>query len=233
MKLQRCALYTAVGYFRKITNSTGEAYPIVVINEQEYRLDLQEMTIWTILNWRLLEVQGIEKYYEQLSCELKLMEYRTLENCLGRLVTRGLVAVGYGDTDQEALYNLLRDLYVVPISESLPLRTVTFLKMILLDGVPFRKAWGLFRRVQLEDSEVKVMSLAKQALLSTAELIKCVDLGITDISTDDKLMDMLYDDTETTSDNIGELMRVSRCRESVTLAVANLCLHKQIIFVRV
>ena len=233
MKLQRCALYTAVGYFRKITNSTGEAYPIVMINEQEYRLDLQEMTIWTILNWRLLDVQGIEKYYEQLSCELKLMEYRTLENCLGRLVTRGLVAVGYGDTDQEALYDLLRDLYVVPISESLPLRTVTFLKMILLDGVPFRKAWGLFRRVQLEDSEVKVISLAKQALLSTAELIKCVDLGIKDISTDDKLMDMLYDDTETTSDNIGELMRVSQCRESVTLAVANLCLHKQIIFVRV
>ena len=161
------------------------------------------------------------------------MEYRTLENCLGRLVTRGLVAVGYGDTDQEALYNLLRDLYVVPISESLPLRTVTFLKMILLDGVPFRKAWGLFRRVQLEDSEVKVMSLAKQTLLSTAELIKCVDMGVTDISTDEKLMNALYCDTETTSDNIGEMMRVSQNRESVILAVANLCLHKQIIFVRV
>ena len=233
MKLERRALYTAVGYFRKVTNSSGETYPVVLVNQQEYRMDLQEMTVWTILNWRLLDAQGVEKYYEPMCSDLRLTEYRTLENCLGRLVTRGLVAVGYGDTDQEALYDLLRDLYVVPISESLLLRTVTFLKMILLDGVPFRKAWGLFQRVHLEDSEVKVMFLAKQALLSTAELIKCVDLDVTGISTDEKLMDMLYDDIETTSDNIGELMRVSQNRESVTLAVANLCLHKQIIFVRV
>lgn len=40
------------------------------------------------------------------------------------------------------------------------------------------------------------MDLAKQALLSTAELIKCIDLGITNLSTDEKLMDTLYGDTE-------------------------------------
>ena len=232
MKLERRTLYTAVGYFRKVINSSGETYPVVLVDQQEYRMDLQEMTVWTILNWRLLDAQGVEKYYEPMCRDLRLTEYRTLENCLGRLVTRGLVAVGYGDTDREALYDLLSGLYVVPISESLSLRALTFLKMILLDGVPFRKAWGLFRRVQLEESELKVMSLAKQALLSTAELIKCVDLGVTDISTDEKLMDVLYCDTETTSDNIGETMRVSQNREAVTLAVANLFLNKQIILDR-
>ena len=232
MKLERRILYTAVGYFRQVTNSNGETYPVVLVNQQEYRMDIQEMTVWTLLNWRLLDMQGVEKHYEPMCRDLRLTEYRTLEHCLGRLVTRGLVAAGYGETDQEALYDLLSSLYVVPISESLPLRAVTFLKMILLDGVSLRKAWELFRRVQLEDGEVRVMELAKQTLLSTAELIKCVDMGVTDISTDEKLMNALYCDTETTSDNIGEMMRISSSRKSVTMAVASLCLHKQIIFDR-
>ena len=232
MKLEQRILYTAVGHFRQVTNSNGETYPVVLVNQQEYRMDIQEMTVWTLLNWRLLDMQGVEKHYEPMCRDLRLTEYRTLENCLGRLVTRGLVAVGYGDTDQEALYDLLSGLYVVPISESLPLRALTFLKMILLDGVPFHKAKELFRRVQLDDGEVRVMELAKQTLLSTAELIKCVDMGVTDISTDEKLMNALYCDTETTSDNIGEMMRVSQNRESVILAVANLCLLKQIVFDR-
>ena len=60
-----------------------------------------------------------------------------------------------------------------------------------------------------------------------------MDLGVTDVSSDDKVMDALYNDTDATSDNMGDLMRASQSREPVTLSVANLCLHKQIIFERV
>ena len=122
---------------------------------------------------------------------------------------------------------------MVPISESLPLRTATFMKLLLLDGVPFARAKQIFRKAKLSDGEARVMALAKQALLSTAELVKCVELGVTDVSRDDKVMDALYCDADTTSDNIGELMRVSQNRGPVTLSVANLCLRKQIIFERV
>ena len=52
---------------------------------------------------------------------------------------RGLIARGVGDTDFEALYDLLDGLYVVPLSESLPLKLAAFGKL-LLDGVPFSKA---------------------------------------------------------------------------------------------
>ena len=175
----------------------------------------------------------MEVFYEPMFRTLMLEERRTLENCLGRLVTRGLVAVGHGETNFEALYDLLGGLYVVPISESLPLRTVTFLKMLLLDGVPFARAKQIFHKVRLSEGEARVMALARQALLSTAELIRCVDLGVTDVSSDDKVMDALYNDTDATSDNMGDLMRASQSREPVTLSVANLCLHKQIIFERV
>lgn len=232
MKMNRRTLYTAVGHFRNVTTRAG-AYPVVLVNRQEYRMDPQEMTVWSILNWRLLDSQGVEEYYEPMFRTLMLEERRTLEHCLGRLVTRGLVAAGYGETDFEALYDLLSSLYVVPISESLPLRTATFLKMLLLDGVPFARAKQIFRKARLSEGESRVMDLARQTLLSTAELIRCVDLGVTDVSSDNKVMDALYSDADATSDNMGDLMRASQSRERVTLSVANLCLHKQIIFERV
>lgn len=227
MNMRKRTLYTAVGHFQNVTTRDG-AYPVVLVN-----LDPQEMTIWSILNWRLLDPQSVEVFYEPMFRTLMLEERRALENCLGRLVTRGLVAVGHGETNFEALYDLLGGLYVVPISESLPLRTATFLKMLLLDGVPFAQAKQIFRKARLSEGEARVMSLARQALLSTAELIRCVDLGVTDVSSDDKLMDALYSDADATSDNMGDLMRTSQSREPVTRSVARLCLHKQIIFERV
>ena len=42
--------YTAVGYFHRRNDGHGNIYPIVFVNRQEYLLDPQEMTVWTILN---------------------------------------------------------------------------------------------------------------------------------------------------------------------------------------
>ena len=154
MNTRRRTLYTAVGHFRSVTTKDG-AYPVVLVNRQEYQMDPQEMTVWSILNWRLVDAQGVEEHYEPMFQALRLEERRTLEHCLDRLVTRGLVAAGRGETDFEALYDLLSGLYVVPISESLPLRTVTFLKMLLLDGVPFARAKQIFHKVRLSEGEAR------------------------------------------------------------------------------
>lgn len=224
--------YTAVGHFRCEHDKHGNIYPVVFVNRQQYLLDPQEMTVWTILNWRLLDARQAEEKYNPMAREFKLMEYRTFENCLHRLEIRGLIASGTGDTDIDALYNLLCDLYVVPISESLPLRIAAFLKM-LFQGVPLAAAKRLFTRVTLPVQEAQILRLSKQALLSTAELIKCVELGVSDLSTDMKIMDTLYADDYTTSDNISYAMRDVKCVAQVTLAVANLFLSKKIIFDRV
>ena len=77
------------------------------------------------------------------------------------------------------------------------------------------------------------MALSRQALLSTAELIKCVEVGVTDVSTDEKLMSALIDNDYTTSDSIAFEMLQAEQRVPVTMAVANLYLRKQIIFERV
>ena len=225
--------YTALGHFRRRTTGLGRSYPVIIINQQEYDVDIQEMALWTALNWRLLDFPRVRAEYEKLEQDCVIPARRTLENCLGRLCTRGLVASGTGGTDFEALYDLLGGLYVSPLSESLPLRLAAFLKLTLLKGVPIFKARELFQKDRPSEEEAQVMALSRQALLSTAELIKCVELGVRDISTDEKLMDALYNDEDTTSDNIADMMLTAKSRERITAAVANLYLRKQIIFQRV
>lgn len=195
-------------------------------------MDMQEMTVWTALCWRLMDYKQLQNKYEQLAKELPFCKY-TLESCVERLKTRGLIAAGSGETDFDALYDLLGGLYVVPISERFPLRLATFLKLVLIKSVPAKQAGILFQRDHPNEQEAKVIALSKQALLSTAELIKCFDVGAQDISNGRKLMDALYNDFDTTSDNISFLMQGSLNKAPVTTAVANLYLRKQIIFERV
>lgn len=225
--------YTAVGHFQRRTNSQGQSCPVIIINQKEYYVDIQEMALWTALNWRLLEARQVMEEYEKLDKECAIPARRPLEDCLGRLCTRGLVASGAGETDFEALYDLLGGLYVAPLSESLPLRLAAFLKLTIRKGVSPAKAWALFRRDRPNEQEARVMALSRQALMSTAELVKCAEVGVRDVSTDEKLMDALYNDDDTTSDNIADMMLTAKSREWVTVAVANLYLRKQIIFQRV
>lgn len=225
--------YTAVGNFRRKRDSSGQTYPVIMVNRKEYMVDRQEMALWTCLNWRITNMEQAREHYEKLEQSLYPYITRTFENCLKRLEVRGLVVSGNGDTDFEALYDLLGGLYVIPISESIPLRVMTFLKMVLLEGVAVSKARQLFQRDRPNQREAQILALSKQALLSTAELIKCAEVGAKDISTDEKLMDALYDDEDTTSDNIADMMLTAESRERITMAVANLYLRKQIIFQRV
>lgn len=233
MRSKNRTFYTAVGHFRTKSDGRGKTYPVVIINQQEYMLDPQEMTVWTILNWRLLEYPMVDWHYDDMVRKLPLTEFRTLEDCLARLVTRGLVASGTAENTPDALYDLLGCLYVVPISKSVPLRLITFFKLMLLDHVPFRKAKQLFQHPALSDHEAQVLGLARQALLSTAELVKCVERDIIDVSSDERIMEALYGDTDTTCDNIADLMRGAKNREAAVMAVANLYLRKMVIFDRV
>ena len=74
------------------------------------------------------------------------------------------------------------------------------------------------------------MKLIGQNRLSVGELIKCIECGIVDVSTNDKLMDSLYDDDITTYKNIGTLFRTYDSCNPVLEAVATLYLNKHILF---
>ena len=91
----------------------------------------------------------------------------------------------------------------------------------------------LFRKDRRTDYESRVMRLSRQALLSTAEIIKCVEQDVFSLPSERVLMEKVYGDSETTCQNIASLMKNSRSSQAVTLAVANLYLRQQIIFERI
>lgn len=230
--MEKRTFYTAVGHFRRKTDANGQSYPVILVNQEEYLVDIQEMSVWTILTWRLLTYQQAEDQYNWFTGAWLTNPTRTFESCLKRLEVRGLVASGTGSTDFEALYDLLGGLYVVPLSESLPLRLAAFLKLALR-GAPLAAAKELFQRDKPSPLEARVMSLSRQATLSTAELVKCAEVDVQDVSSGEKIMEALYNDDHTTSNNIHWEMLQSDHRAPITQAVANLYLRKQIILERV
>ena len=223
--------YTAVGHFCRKKDGNGQSFPVVIVNRKEHILDIQETAIWTTLCWSMMDIQKLEMKYDQIMAG-QPAQRRSFEFCVERLQTRGLVASGTGKTDFDAIYDLLGGLYVVPISEHLPLRTITFLKLILIRGVSWKRACILFQHDCRNEREEQVMALSKQALLSTAELIKCAEGGIDDVSTDEKLLNALYSDADSTSENLPDMMRGSAKQLPITLAITNLYLRKQIILER-
>lgn len=225
-------LYTAVGRFQKKGAIGGLSCPVIFVGSKEYMVDLQEMLLWTTLSWRILEPQEIGGLYQSKAAEVGYATPRSWDACLNRLKQRGLVVSGTGETGEDALYHLLSCLYVVPVSSSLLLRTIIFLKSTLIRGAKVGDVKKVFERPAMTDCERQVYRLSKQALLSTAEMIKCVEKKALDLSTNEKLLDILYDDEETTSDNIASLVRCMDSRQPVLLAVANLYLSQQIILER-
>lgn len=91
----------------------------------------------------------------------------------------------------------------------------------------------LFHKDRRTDYESRVMRLTHQALLSTAEIIKCVEQDVFSLPSEQVLMEKVYGDSETTCQNIASMMKNSRSSQAVTLAVANLYLRQQIIFERI
>lgn len=225
-------LYTAVGRFQKKGCAGGISCPVIFAGQQEYSVDLQEMMLWTILNCRILEAHEIGELYRSKALEVGYDTHRSWEDCLNRLHQRGLVVSGSGETGEDALYNLLSCLYVIPISNSTLLRLITFLKLTLVNGKSFTVAKRVFHRQPMTDCEKQVYELSRQALLSTAEIIKCVDKKATKLTSGERILEILYDDEVTTSDNIASLVRCMDSRQPVILAVANLYLSQQIIFER-
>ena len=191
------------------------------------------MLLWSILNWRILELDEIQALYERRAQETGFSASRPMEDCLCRLVQRGLVADGSGETASDSLYNLLSELYIVPISDSLMLRFLSFVRLTIFRQIPFAVTKKYLVKDKRSEDEKQVMHLANQAILSTAELIKCFQRKKLDFCCEEELLDELYGDDVTTSDNMAFMVQyLPECRP-VILSVANLYLRRQIIFERI
>lgn len=222
--------YVAVGLFKLNRKDSNKPFPTVILSGKECKLDIQEMTVWTSLNWKILTLDELEMFYNERESRYNLICSRSLEETIERLIVRGLIAEGVGDTDEEALYNLISNLYVIPLYQSLTMRILSFLRLTLLHNISYKKAKTVFEYDKKSTSEKRIMNLAFSAPMSTAEIIKCVDKKINCILSEDDVVEFLYDDVKTTSENIAETSRNLPSSVHVLSDILNLYLRRQILF---
>ena len=55
-------LYTAVGRLEREANGCGHSCPVIVLGGERYMVDMQEMVVWTALNWRISK-------WDDISCQ--------------------------------------------------------------------------------------------------------------------------------------------------------------------
>lgn len=228
--MQNITIYTAVGRLEMHSEPNQPPFPTVILRGKEYYIDRQELLLWGCLNWRLLKKDQISVHYEKLAITASYISCRSWEQCLNRLLLRGLVIEGSGDTEYDALYDLLAPLNIVPIGGGLFARLFSFAKLTLWNNVPLSTASRLLKPDQRNDCEKRVMKLVTQTLLSVAEVVRCIDQGIYSVSSTDAVVEQLYNDESTTSLNLPCLAKTdSNCRRVIS-AIANLYLRQQIIF---
>lgn len=223
-------LYTAVGRLTKELSSHGIDCPIVKLRNREYQLDTQELIVWSCLSWRIVRRPEIDTFYAKMIENAPFVPSRTLDACVDRLLVRGLIVCGSGETEYDALYDLLSGMYIMPVGRNRPLQLLTALKLVLKARVPLSAVKRILRRDRRTPNEKQVMSLANQVLLSTAEIIRCVELGVETLRNNESVIESIYSDRDTTSDNIAALVKTAPCTKNVIAAVANLYLRKQVLF---
>jgi len=225
-------LYTAIGRYEFRKNETGDKLPVIITEDQEYELDLWEMILWSSLIWNIHTHEEITKIFYQKEHEAHVLGELSCDTYLDRLQVQGLIVSGHGITAADALHDLLSRLYIIPVSANFLTKTAAFLHLTFTKHIPLKVTKRIFDKPDFTESEKRILRLTRQARLSVGELIKCVECGITDVSTNDKLMDALYDDDVTTYKNIGTLFRTSDACNPVLEAVASMYLNKHILFER-
>ena len=222
-------LYTAIGKYEFRRDKDGNKQPVIIAEEKEYTLDIWEMILWSSLIWKIHTHDEITKIFYKKEREVHVLGDLSCETYIDRLESTGLIVSGHGITAVDALHDLLSKLYVIPVTANFFTKSAAFLHLTFVKRIPYKVTKHIFDKPQFSTAEAKVMKLAGQNRLSVGELIKCVECGIVDVSTNDKLMDSLYDDDITTYKNIGTLFRTCDSCNPVLEAVASLYLNKQIV----
>ena len=225
-------LYTALGKYELKKDTDGNKFPVIIAEEKEYTLDPWEMILWSSLIWNILTCEEVRNVFYAKEREAHILGELPCESYIDSLERKGLIVSGHGITAVDALHDLLSGLYVIPIRANLLSKTSAFLHLTFIKRIPYKVTKHIFDKPQFSAAEAKVLQLAGQNRLSVGELIKCVECGIVDVATNDKLMDSLYTDEITTYKNIGTLFRTCDACNPVLEAVATLYLNKHILFER-
>lgn len=218
--------YTAIGSYK----ISKDGLPVIITDGRECALSAHELLLWSTLAFRILTYKELRTEFYKKERELHILGELDFEHYLNRLISRRLIVSGKDDTGVDALYDLLGHLYIQTIPDSLPVKALTFIKLLFGQRMRFREAALVFHSEGLTAAEKQVMTLLNHQLLSTAEVIQCAVKGKRNLRSNQELMECLYADEETDCESIVIDSRTTDARIPVLSAIANLYLKQRITF---
>lgn len=68
--MEQKTLYTAIGRLERETNGCGRSCPVIRLGGQPYMVDMQELVVWTALNWRISKWEDISFQCDRLASSM-------------------------------------------------------------------------------------------------------------------------------------------------------------------
>ena len=203
--------------------------PFVVADGEEKALSQIEFIFWTSLHWNVMNKESLNAEFGRRMKKYGLYGDVSFEKTLARLKTRGLVASKSDYLAVDALYNLIKDLYVVPLGTVNAIKRAFMFSLMLINGVPFDECREAMDGFNLNCLEKKIVIFSKRLKVSGAELIRISDKNLWDIKSEEDIVPLAYEEHEDMG-TLGNYTRFSKDKNKVLEAIGNLYLKKQIVF---
>lgn len=219
--------YAAVGCYR-VKNENGKKSVYIQKLGKLHPISIPEFAIWSSLLWEVMTYDELKAAYQEIMGQ-QTGPVPDFDQLLSLLSERKLILSGLGYTGVDALYRMLADAFVVPYRIAPPQKVWCILRLLAKGKLPITDVFTAIRTRKLTDTEQKVLSLIEQTPLSTAELVRCFERNITDVSTAEKVIAGLYADDASTQKHIASEEVCSVSANPVLEAVSNLYLARQVI----
>lgn len=219
--------YSAIGSYR-IKNTDGHKMPYIQRLGKLHPISIPEFVIWSTLLWEVMTYEELKKHYEE-QMALLTGPAPSFDQLLGMLVKRKLIVKGVGYTGQDALYNMLSDAFIVPYHISAVRKTAQLLKLLAQGSLRLMDIMTGTRERKWTAEECRVMELVTQTPLSTAEVIRCFERNITDVSSAEKVINGIYGTDDSDQRHIANEQIHSIYTRTVLQAVSNLYLGRRIL----
>ena len=219
--------FTAVGSYRI---RTEDEHKVVYIQKlgKLYPISTMEFLIWTTLLWEILTYQELKAAFEERTKDLTI-QAPDFDAMIENLLARKLIVRGLGYTGVDAAYNMFSDAFVIPCDFGRGKRILRAAGLLLRGKVTPKEFYRACQDVKLDTNAARIMDLVRQTPLSTAELIRCFDLGLRDVNTPEKLLRGLYPDEDSDQAHIANETVCSEHVIAVLQAVSNLYLNRKVI----
>lgn len=219
--------YSAIGSYR-IKNVDGHKMPYIQRLGKLHPISIPEFVIWSTLLWEVMTYAELKKHYDE---QIAMLEgpKPDFDQLLGLLVKRKLIAKGIGYTGQDALYNMLSDAFIIPYRIPAIRKTTQILKLWAKGALRITDVFLCPNERKWTADETRVMALVRQTPLSTAEIIRCFERKITDVSSASKVINGIYGTDDSDQCHIANEQVHSIYTRSVLQAVSNLYLSRRIL----